>query len=135
MPTITRRLEIDAGHRLLRHESKCRNAHGHRYVFDITVSGRKDKVGRIIDFSRVKELVGVWLDTNWDHGFIVQRGDPLIQTLRQIDSKMFVVDWPPTAENMSQYLHKIASALLHRSGIRVRNVRCWETPNCWADSA
>ena len=35
---ITRRMPaVDAGHRLQRHESKCRSLHGHRYEFELTV--------------------------------------------------------------------------------------------------
>ncbi|MEE8246777.1 MAG: 6-carboxytetrahydropterin synthase, partial [Alphaproteobacteria bacterium] len=32
--TVTRRLEIDAGHRVMTHGSKCRHLHGHRYVVE-----------------------------------------------------------------------------------------------------
>lgn len=78
MRTITRRLEIDAGHRLMNHESKCRNVHGHRYVFEVTVGAENlDGSGRVIDFGVVKQELGGWLDEHWDHGFIYQRGDPV----------------------------------------------------------
>ena len=62
MVRITRRLEIDSGHRLMKHEGKCRNYHGHRYVFEATVEGPGlDEVGRIVDFSVIKERLGGWL--------------------------------------------------------------------------
>jgi 6-pyruvoyltetrahydropterin/6-carboxytetrahydropterin synthase len=49
---VIRRIEIDAGHRLLKHEGKCRNLHGHRYVFEVEAQSKQlDSVGRGIDFS------------------------------------------------------------------------------------
>ena len=33
---ITRKLEFDAGHRVMNHESKCATCHGHRYVLEVT---------------------------------------------------------------------------------------------------
>lgn len=132
--TITRILEIDAGHRLLRHESKCRNAHGHRYKFEIKMAGALDDVGRIIDFGVVKSIVGGWLDENWDHGFIVQNGDPLADALIADGSKVFVTTVPPTAENLAAMLADIVAPMLAEKHIRLVNVRCWETPNCFADS-
>lgn len=134
MLTITRRVEFDAGHRLTNHESKCRNVHGHRYVVLITVRAPQlDDVGRVIDFGKVKEIVGGWLDERWDHGFIAQSSDPIIPWLAQHEMKTYVMDKPPTAENMSKLLYQKADVLLAPLGIEVVNVRLYETPNCYAD--
>jgi 6-pyruvoyltetrahydropterin/6-carboxytetrahydropterin synthase len=132
MTTCTRRLEIDAGHRLMKHEGKCRHIHGHRYVFDITCEGQKDAVGRIIDFSKVKELVGGWLDENLDHGFIAQRGDTIITYLTETGGKLYLTEFSPTAENLAEHVLKKAKELLEPLGITVKHVRCHETPNCFA---
>lgn len=130
---ITRRLEIDAGHRLPGHESKCRNVHGHRYVFEIACTAPDlDAVGRIIDFSVIKAKVGAWLDDNWDHAFIAQEGDPLIDFLVANDQKHQVVPWPPTAENLAKMLFITSSVLLGPHGVTVVAVTCHETPNCQA---
>lgn len=133
MSRITRRLEIDAGHRLLKHEGKCHNIHGHRYVFEITVSADQlDEVGRVIDFAAVKELVGGWLDDQWDHGFLAQHGDPIISFIQNQKLKICVMKDPPTAENLARELYYSAQTLLPRS-ITLIGIRCYETPNCWAD--
>lgn len=134
MITITRILEIDAGHRLMKHESKCRNVHGHRYRFELTMSGSLDSVGRVIDFGVVKTIAGEWLDTNWDHGFIVQQGDPLLPALVADGTKLFIVPVPPTAENLSTILRDIIRPMLSPLGVDLVSIRCWETPNCFADS-
>lgn len=132
MITITRKLEIDAGHRLKDHESKCSNVHGHRYVFEVECSADSlDSVGRVIDFSVIKELLGGWLDENWDHGFIYQYGDTVGHWIAE-QSKAFEMDAPPTAENIAQYFLTVAMRLMATQGIDVVSVKVWETPNCFA---
>lgn len=132
---ITRKLEIDAGHRLQGHESKCRNVHGHRYVFEVTISAPKlDGIGRVVDFGVVKEKLGGWLDQYWDHAMIVEAGDPLESWLREYQQKHFVMSTAPTAENMAEYFRHKSGELLGDTGLTVERVRVYETPNCWADS-
>lgn len=136
MITITRRLEIDAGHRLRDHEGKCRNVHGHRYRFDVTVLAPKlDALGRVIDFSVIKAKLGGWLDAHWDHACIVEDGDPLLDWLRGNDARYYVTLVPPTAENLAAIVLAVARGLLRPHDIEVVRVRCYETPNCWSDAA
>ncbi len=132
--TCTRRLEFDAGHRLQKHESKCRNVHGHRYVVEITCAAfALDEVGRVIDFAAIKGIVGKWVDDKLDHGFIVQAEDSLLPSLQADGTKLYIVPFSPTAENLVVYIAGRASALLEPLGIRVTHARLYETPNCWAD--
>lgn len=132
---ITRRLEFDYGHRLLNHEGKCRNVHGHRGVVELTVAAPAlDEVGRVIDFGVLKSVVGGWIDEHLDHGYIGQQGDPVLEVCAEVGSKFLVVDFPPTAEHLARYLFDVASNLLGGSyQIRVVRVRLYETPNGWAD--
>ncbi len=41
MITATRRVQFCAGHRVHRHESKCRNLHGHNYVAFFTAEAER----------------------------------------------------------------------------------------------
>lgn len=132
MITITRKLEFDAGHRLMKHESKCRNVHGHRYVAEVECSAEAlDSVGRIIDFSVIKSVLGGWIDEHWDHGFIYQRGDEIGDFIKE-HSKTFELTVPPTAENMATYLLELSRSLMEKYSIMVVSIKLWETPNCWA---
>ncbi len=134
MMVATRKLEIDCGHRLLKHEGKCRNVHGHRYVFEVTVGAHAlDDVGRVIDFSLIKSVVGGWLDEHLDHGFIAEQGDPIIEWLEANDQKHLIFDVPPTIENLTMFVFRIAGTLLLPHGVEVKHVRGYETPNCWSD--
>lgn len=134
MPTVTRRLEIDAGHRLVGHESKCAHLHGHRYAFEIMCSAPKlDDIGRVVDFSVIKAKVGTWLDEHWDHAFLFREDDPLLPKIIEAgEHRIFVLDVNPTAENLAAFLLAAAQILMFSDLIRVESVICYETPNCYA---
>src|SRR5260370_22712579 len=135
MVSITRAFEIDAGHRLLKHESKCKNVHGHRYRIEVTVTARElDVVGRVLDFSEVKRRIGGWLNENWDHAFIAQHGDPIIDWLRDNGMRYYAFGEPPTAENLARHLaarcdHVGIYGLLHGTSCRLRGGVGWATAN------
>ena len=135
MPTITRRLEFDAAHRVMKHESKCRNLHGHRYAVEITVTSEDlDPLGRVIDFSVLKSRIGEWVDEKLDHGSILNRKDKdLIEFCEDNDWKVFVLWDNPTAENIASLIMEQSESLLSGTGIDVEKIRVYETPNCWAD--
>lgn len=131
-----RRLQFCAGHRVLDHESKCANAHGHNYVaYFHAESQGLDKLGRVIDFSVLKERIGKWIDENWDHAFIVFKDDrELIAALK--DHKLFALGQNPTAENMAQFLlDEICPEVLQGTGVEVVKVVLWETENCYVEAA
>lgn len=138
--TCTRRLEWDAAHRVPRHEGRCAAWHGHRYVAEITCAAESlDDRGRVIDFGVIKELVGGWIDTRWDHTAVIMTGDPdpgapAIATSNAASGRpVYWLDAPPTAENLVAELARIARELLEPRGVDVVSIRLWETPNCSAE--
>lgn len=143
--TCTRRLDWDSGHRVLGHGGKCCNVHGHRYSAEITCAAMLDDLGMVIDFGKIKELVGTWIDDNWDHTMIFNTDDPLVPAFRgelaaRINGKVpgchkpaFILPANPTAEVMASFLFHKAMELLSPFHIKVTHVRIYETPNCWAD--
>lgn len=157
MVTITRRFEFDSAHRVWGHESKCKYLHGHRYVAELTVtSDALDDLGRVLDFSVVKDVVGKWIDYNWDHNILLHPEDTLariwtktyknkettracrtwVQALAIFDSKapyIFPKNTNPTAENIAKVLFENAARLLKHLPIKVIHCRIYETPNCYAD--
>ena len=142
MITATRRIQFCAGHRVVQHESKCRNLHGHNYVAFFEACGidqEVDALGRVIDFSVLKSEIGGWIDKHWDHGFIAFRTDVvLIAALREAvpEQKIHILDYNPTAENMARYLLRaVCPLVLMDTGIRVSKVTLWETENCYAEDS
>jgi 6-pyruvoyltetrahydropterin/6-carboxytetrahydropterin synthase len=98
---------------------------------------RLDELGRVIDFSVLKDAIGGWIDEHWDHGFIIWDEDnELGDALETIpDQKLFRLDYNPTAENMAYYLLTVVCPhVLRETGVRVVKVRLWETENCYAEA-
>ncbi|MBU0594467.1 MAG: 6-carboxytetrahydropterin synthase QueD [Gammaproteobacteria bacterium] len=142
---ITRRLEFDAGHRIPNHNSQCRHLHGHRYAIEITLSGQiidtegVSEQGMVMDFSEVKTIAQEAVVNQWDHAFLVYRGDvAVVDFLATLPGhKTVALDVVPTAENLAAiafrmldaaYVDRFANQLL------LERVRLYETPNNWADA-
>ncbi|MGD9867377.1 MAG: 6-pyruvoyl tetrahydropterin synthase family protein [Hyphomicrobiales bacterium] len=137
--SVTRRLEWDAMHRIANHESVCKAFHGHRYVAEITCSAPGlDELGRVIDFGVIKSELGGWIDAHFDHTAILQKDDPdpaaraVIESNQAMGKPAYLLDGPPTAENIAIELAVQAARLLRAYGITVTQIRVWETPNCSA---
>lgn len=136
--SIMRRLTFCAGHRVHGHESKCRHPHGHNYVVYVTARPIQwlDSIGRVIDFSVLKDKLGTWLDQNWDHAFLLWRGDEEMTAVyaSHSDWKHYVLPTNPTAENMAAYLlNVICPELFQQTGISITAVVVEETENCVAE--
>lgn len=137
-PTCTRRMEFDAAHRVMQHESKCRHLHGHRYVVEATFESETlDRLGRVIDFGIIQERLGGWINEHWDHATILYDADQDLgkAIAQQTGQKIFYLEANPTAENMASYLlDHVCPPLFKDQGVRCLRIRLWETPNCYADA-
>jgi len=112
--------------------------HGHNYVafFEAGVE-ELDGIGRVIDFSVLKERLGGWVDEHWDHGFVYWDKD--IEVVAALDAmnedRRFAMPYNPTAENMAQYLLRVVGpSVLDDTPVYLNAVRVWETENCYADA-
>ena len=143
---ITRRLEIDAGHRIPNHQSQCRHLHGHRYAIEITLSGevirdnQSSSDGMVMDFGEVKEIAKTHLVDLWDHAFLVAASDkPVAEFLNSLPGhKTVVLDIVPTVENLARKAFDILEPLYrntYANHLQLHRVRLYETPNCWADAS
>ena len=102
-----KQIKFCAGHRLVGHEGKCANLHGHNYIAQIHVTGNEvDQLGRVVDFAVINRLFKGWIDDNWDHGMLLWEEDTeAIKALNSIStSRTFLMPYNPTAENMARYL-------------------------------
>lgn len=98
--------DISTGHRVFQHESKCAHMHGHNYRVHFTIEAPAlDSIGRVLDFSVIKNLLCMWLEDNWDHKFLLWQNDSWAAPLIALDPNgLVLVPFNPTAENMAQYL-------------------------------
>lgn len=135
--SAVRQIGFDAGHRVFGHESKCATFHGHRYTAEVYCKALDlDKIGRVIDFSVIKERIGGWIDQHWDHAMIVWEKDADVEKIKELSGfkKPFISDFNPTAENMAEFLLKVVCPMLLKdTEVKVHKIRLHETPNCFVD--
>ncbi len=135
--TCTRRIEFDAAHRVMEHESKCKFLHGHRYVVEATFKADElDAQGRVVDFGVIKEKLGGWIDEHWDHTAILNEADKPLGTQLEgaTGQKVFYFPYNPTAENIARYLMEhVVQGMFVGKGLECSLIRVHETPNCYAD--
>jgi 6-pyruvoyltetrahydropterin/6-carboxytetrahydropterin synthase len=149
MITANRYHDISVGHRVHGHESKCRHLHGHNYRVHFHVTADQlDTVGRVMDFSVIKEKLCMWLEDNWDHKFLAWERDSFMKEIcalvhdnsvmdNEIDAanmllgSLVLTPFNPTAENMAKYLVQIIGPQ-QLAGTGVTLVKCTveETMKC-----
>ncbi|UPM44353.1 6-pyruvoyl trahydropterin synthase family protein [Halocatena salina] len=95
-----RPIRISSGHRLLHHDGKCSRPHGHNYAISVEITGLLTD-GWVVDKGDVTSVI-----QKWDHRFLLEAGDPLIDAFEQSGDgdAVVVLDHPPTAEVMAAYL-------------------------------
>lgn len=134
--TVVRQIKFCAGHRLLGHEGKCANLHGHNYVAQFYVTGNEtDELGRVVDFSVINKLFKGWIDEHWDHGVLLWDEDQeAVKAVSMMETnRLFCMPYNPTAENMAKYLLcEVAPSLVKQIegyDVTVTKVVIWETEN------
>lgn len=138
MVTASRYHDISCGHRVVNHESKCKHLHGHNYRIHFVVEAPElDDIGRVLDFSVIKEKLCMWVENNYDHKTLLWKGDPYLGMLpRSILEDIIVVDYNPTAENMAKYLVEvIGPKQLEGTSCNLIQVTIEETRKCQATYA
>jgi 6-pyruvoyltetrahydropterin/6-carboxytetrahydropterin synthase len=75
---------------------------------EVLVPGTSYIAGRVIDLSSIADL----------------EGTPEYEVLEGF----FIIDFIPTSENLSEWLHTIAQVKLDGLGVKVTKVEFWETP-------
>lgn len=133
MTTITKEVRFEAGHRLMNHDAKCWNLHGHNYrvVVHLTAEQIHPETGMVMDFSHIKSRVKTWLDEKWDHGMVLNEQDgDTVNFCRNHQYKVATVPGEPTAEFMAEYLYKEFCHLWgwDRGAVKLTAVEVHETP-------
>ncbi len=98
-----RPIRVSAGHRILHHNGKCSRPHGHNYEISVSVSGELTQEGWVVDKGDVTDIID-----EWDHMFLLQEGDPLIEAFEAAGDgdAVVVLEAPPTAEVMAVVLER-----------------------------
>jgi 6-pyruvoyltetrahydropterin/6-carboxytetrahydropterin synthase len=96
-----RPIRISSGHRIRHHDGKCSRPHGHNYEVTVTVEGELTDEGWVVDKGDVTDVI-----EEWDHRFLLEAGDPLVEAFENSGDgdAVVVLEHPPTAEVMSLVL-------------------------------
>jgi 6-pyruvoyltetrahydropterin/6-carboxytetrahydropterin synthase len=129
MHRVAREINFCYGHRLLHYDGKCRYLHGHNGKAVIVLEADQlDALGMVVDFARLKGVVGEWIDEAIDHKMLLHRDDPVLAYLRAQGEPVFVMEVNPTAENIARLIYEYTAA----QGFPVVEVQLWETDTCQA---
>jgi 6-pyruvoyltetrahydropterin/6-carboxytetrahydropterin synthase len=149
--TVRKRFKVEMAHQLASAYSACckETIHGHSYLIDVYIMGTTDKQGMVIDFGRLTDIIRPVVDL-YDHALLMpsvacvriaeaELWDRYLSTLRAFNTKMYVVDWNPTAEHMAVALFMEIDRALHNKlpadllgTVRLLRVRVHETTTGWA---
>ena len=129
----TKQFKFELSHRLVSsYSKKCQSIHGHSYLTRVTfASEHLNCDGMVMDFGEIKDKFSHLIDS-WDHSFMFFAEDPLVNhylaMLKVVPMRMIMVDYNPTAENMSYHIFRACVKL----GLPVKKVEVRETVTGWA---
>lgn len=136
MITITKQVRTETAHRLMNHPGKCKNIHGHSYLWKVTIQGEVDNDGMVTDFGNLKAIMKEEIVNKFDHRLILSQYDSLLNNLiLRTNNAFWFFPNDPTAENFVVYVsHKIELALLNcDKQLKLISVKCWETETSYAE--
>ncbi|MBO8140197.1 MAG: 6-carboxytetrahydropterin synthase QueD [Thermosipho sp. (in: Bacteria)] len=110
---VSKEFSFDAAHNLVKYHGKCEKLHGHTYKLVVTVAGKKDDEGMVIDFNELKRVVKNYVLNILDHSYI---NDILEQ---------------PSAENIAEWIWNKISDKLQTDRYFLYEIRLYETPTSY----
>lgn len=114
---VTKEFTFDSCHQLLEYIGACARLHGHTYKLQVTLKGKLNDIGMVLDFKDLKKIVKDGIISMFDH--------------YNLNDKM---SFNTTAENMSVYIFDLLTvALIEDENVAVTSVKLWETPTSFAE--
>ncbi len=132
---IAKEFRWEMGHRLPEHFDKCKSIHGHSYKMIIELEGEVDESGMVMDYYEIKKIINPIIEM-LDHAFMVYKEDKeIISFLKKMKSKMVVVEFQSTVENICKhFLNEIKKISLPKN-IKKVSVRIYETVDDYAEES
>ena len=137
---ITKEFLFEAAHALKGYDGPCRSIHGHSYELSVTVTGipctdrDSPKKGMVMDFGELKKIVKENVIDHFDHALILCSGYHESEYNRSGEafSKLVVVDYQPTSENLLVDFAGRIKPLLP-AGVSLVSMRLRETATSFAE--
>lgn len=129
MYNVLTKIKFEYGHRLIRHQGKCRHLHGHsgEATIELTAESLNDN-DFVMDFGDIKAPLKAWVDEHWDHAYLANEADPLLPVIREQGLKVFCFSSEPTAEVIAKCLFDHVETIVKlRPGVLLQRVVVQET--------
>ena len=101
---ITKIFKFGSAHKLNNYHGKCANLHGHSYTLHVSIKGKTNSNGFVMDFCDLKDIVNKKVVSKLDHTF-------LNETVKQ-----------PTLENLAKWTWNRLDGSLN-----LYEIKLWET--------
>ena len=102
---------FSAAHNLRDYEGDCENLHGHNWLVEISITGKRSENGMVMDFRVLKKALSETL-AELDH-----------QYLNKLE---YFKTHNTTTENITEYIYSEVSSRMPE-GIKVNRVTAWES--------
>ncbi len=135
---VTKEFKWHCAHRLSTHEGECSNIHGHTYKLQVTVEGKLNYNGMVIDFQMLKESIEASVIKNLDHSILFglnrdKIDNELLQFCKDNKLKHFIISADyTTAECMAEWIKN--ELTLHCVDVKIVSVKVWETDTAFAEA-
>lgn len=113
---VTKIFTFDSAHKLENYDGACKHLHGHTYKLEVTVRGRTDYRGMVIDFSDLKKVTKERVVDKVDHKYLNE-----------------IFDFNTTCENMVVWIFDELNKVLNTENYHLKKIRLWETPTSYAE--
>jgi 6-pyruvoyltetrahydropterin/6-carboxytetrahydropterin synthase len=132
MVRLCQKFEFSASHRLHNPAlsdaqnqeifGKCNNphGHGHNYIVQVTLAGKPDNNGVVIDVPKFEQIVSSTVIDKFDHRNL------------NIEIPEFS-DLIPTVENISMVIYRLLKPEFAKTNVKLAGVTVWETPKTWCE--
>lgn len=117
---VTKTFTFDAAHHLHCYEGKCKNLHGHTYRLIVTVSGRVNEIGMVVDFQDLKQAVQRAVKEKVDHRYL----NEVLPNMNTTAENMIVWIW----EQLEEELENVVP---HKNDPRLEELVLYETPTSY----
>jgi 6-pyruvoyltetrahydropterin/6-carboxytetrahydropterin synthase len=128
--TLKVKHNIEVAHRLSLLPGKCQNIHGHSMLACMALTGQVDQNGILLglDFYTVKVHYREYLDNFYDHRFLLNKDDPIIEApMTKRFPGIRVVEGDPTTENIARWIGEWAVEQFGSNGLHHVKIELWET--------
>ena len=139
--TIRKQFKFEGAHQLKKAYSSCctGSVHGHSYLVEVFFRGGVlDETGMVIDFGQVSDLFKDYIGEYWDHALVMPDSfsREYLDILGKYNNKFFVVNYNPTAENISRVMFQEFAKIMATEDLNFKllyKVRVHETATGWAE--